>query len=216
MSSVEEPGLTGGGAGGARDDRPDPLRVLDLAQTRAAAVVAAVHPADWSRPTPCDEWSVRDIVNKLVASTWTFTAFAERRQPDTSWDLVHPAEVLGDDPLGVYLDAAARCRDAWRAPGAMEGTAPSTVGEFPAKAVLNARIFDTTILSWDVAVATAQVVAVGDEQAAYVLRVARALVPTVRASNPARYREPRLLGEDLPLVDRMVAATGRDPAWRRP
>ena len=66
----------------------------------------AIEPEDWDRPTPCSEWSVRDIVNKMVASTWTFTAFARRERPEPPWDLVHPAEVLGDDPLGTYLDAA--------------------------------------------------------------------------------------------------------------
>lgn len=66
----------------------DPLRLLDLAQTRTSAVIAALGLDDWARPTPCPEWSVRDIVNKMVASTWTFTAFAERRRPQPPWDLV--------------------------------------------------------------------------------------------------------------------------------
>ena len=196
--------------------RPDPLRLLDLAQTRAGAVIAALGPDDWARPTPCSAWSVRDIVNKLVASTWTFTCFARRERPEPPWDLVDPAEVLGDDPLGTFLDAASKSREAWRAPGALEGEAPSTVGDFPAKAVLNARIFDTTILSWDLATACGLQHGIDDEQAAYVLRVARALVPNVRAVNPGRYRDPVELGEATPLVDQMIAATGRDPGWRRP
>jgi uncharacterized protein (TIGR03086 family) len=194
----------------------DPLRILDLAQTRMAAVIAAVREDQWALPTPCDEWSVRDIVNKCVASTRTFTAFAERRRPDPPYDLVHPAEIIGDDPLGVFLADAADCRAAWRRPGALEGTAPSTVGEFPAKAVLNARIFDTTILSWDVAVACGIPVAIDDEHAAYVLRVAQALVRNVRAVNPARYKDPRTMGEAAPLVEQMIAATGRDPHWTPP
>ena len=194
--------------------RPDPLRLLDLAQTRAAAVIAGLQSADWALPTPCHEWSVRDVVNKMVASTWTFTEFAYRRRPEPGWDLVNPAEVIGDDPLGIFLAAAAGCREAWRQPGALEGVAPSTVGEFPAKAVINARIFDTTILSWDVAVASGQVVPIDDEQATYVLRVARALVPTVRSMNPARYNDPQELPGDRRLGDQMIAATGRDPGWR--
>lgn len=193
--------------------RSDPLRILDLAQSRAGAVIAAVRPEDWTLRTPCSEWSVRDILNKVVASTWTFTCFARRQRPEPPWDLVHPTEVLGEDPYGTYAVAAADCRDAWRAHGALEGTAPSTVGDFPAKAVLNARIFDTTILSWDLARACRIDHGIDDEQAAYVLRVATALVPTVRAVNPARYRQPEALGDDRDLVERMIAATGRDPGW---
>lgn len=194
---------------------PDPLRVLDLAQTRAAAVIALLGPGDWARPTPCDEWSVRDVVNKMTASTIVFSAFGQRR-PHPGHDLIHPAELLGDDPLGTYLAAAAECRSVWRAPGALEGTAPSTVGEFPAKAVLNARIFDTTILTWDVATACGVAHGIDDEQAAYVLRVARALVPNVRTVSPERYKEPGDPGTAAPLVEQMIAATGRNPAWRPP
>jgi uncharacterized protein (TIGR03086 family) len=192
-----------------------PLAALDLAQTRAAAVIAGLGPDDDDRSTPCDQWSVRDIVNKLVASTLTFAAFGRRLPLDPPYDLVNPAEIVGADPLGAYLDAAADCRRAWRAPGALDGTAPSTVGEFPAKAVLNARIFDTTILTWDLARATTQPDGIPDELASYVLHVARALVPTVRAVNPERYKDPADAGADAPLVDQMIAATGRDPGWRQ-
>ena len=196
--------------------RPDPLHLLDLAQARVAATIADLGDDDWGRPTPCTEWSVRDVVNKMTASTQLFAAFGRRERPDPAPDLVDPAEILGDDPLAVYLDAAADCRSAWRADGALEGTAPSTVGEFPAAPVLNARIFDTTILGWDVAVACSLDHRIDDVQAAYVLRVARALVPTVRAASPDRYGDPTLLDDDRPVVDRMVAVTGRDPAWRPP
>lgn len=196
--------------------RSDPLRVLDLSQTRAAAAVAAVGLSDWSRPTPCHEWSVRDVVNKMVASTWMFTEFAFGRRLDPPWDLVHPAEVLGDDPLGLYLEAASKCRLAWRRPEALQGSAPSTQGEFPARAVLNARVFDTTVLSWDISVATGQEVAIDDEQAAYVLRVARSLVPMVREKQPARFAPPGDMTASPTLVEQMVAATGRDPKWVRP
>ena len=44
--------------------RLEPLDALDRAQTTAAAVIARIGTDDWQRPTPCDEWSVRDIVNK--------------------------------------------------------------------------------------------------------------------------------------------------------
>lgn len=196
--------------------RPDPLHVLDLAQSRAAALIADLADGDWDRPTPCTEWSVRDVVNKMTASTQLFAAFGRRERPDPGPDLIDPAEILGDDPLATYLDAAIECRAAWRADGALDGTAPSTVGEFPAKAVLNARIFDTTILSWDVATACSIDHHIDEVQAAYVLRVAKALVPTVRAASPERYRDPEVLDDGRPLVEQMIAATGRDPLWQPP
>jgi uncharacterized protein (TIGR03086 family) len=208
-------------AGGAADldgatpvpPRLDPLLALDLAQTHAAAVIAGITGEQWSLATPCDEWTVRDIVNKMVASTLVFADFGRRQRPDPMYDLIHPVELIGDDPLGVFQAAAADCRSVWRAPGALDGTAPSTVGEFPARGVLNARIFDTTILTWDIATATGVAHGISESLAAYVLRVARALVPNVRALNAERYKDPHDPGPGAPYVEQMVAATGRDLGW---
>lgn len=198
------------------ESRPDQLVMLDQAQTTAAAVLARVGPDDWQRPTPCDEWAVIDVVNKMTASTILFTAFGARAEPDPTLDLVHPNHIVGDDPLGAYLLAAMACRDAWRRPGALEGMAPSTIGEAKARAVLNARIFDTTILSWDVAAACGLPFVVGDELAGHVLRVAQALVPAVRSQSPERYKDTVELDDGAPIVDQMVAATGRSPRWTPP
>lgn len=192
--------------------RIEPLTALDLAQTAAAAVIAKLDDRHWQLPTPCDEWTVRDIVNKMTASTIVFTAFGERRRPEPAYDLVHPAEIIGADPLGAFQSAAADCRRVWRGEDALEGTAPSTVGEYPAKAVLNARIFDTTILTWDVATAIGVDPGITDELAGYVLRVAKALVGNVRAVSPERYKDPAD-SPDQPLLQQMIAATGRDPLW---
>ena len=166
------------------EPRPDHLRMLDECQTTAAAIIARTGPDDWARPTPCDQWSVIDVVNKMTASTLLFTAFGARAEPDPTLDLVHPKHIVGDDPLGVYLGAAMACRDAWRQDGALEGMAPSTIGEAKARAVLNARIFDTTILSWDIATGCGLPFVISDELAGYVLRIARALVPAVRSKSP--------------------------------
>jgi uncharacterized protein (TIGR03086 family) len=201
---------------GTTPARLTPLEALDRAQTTAAALIARIGEHDWQRPTPCDEWTVRDIVNKMVASTAMFAWFARRERLDPPHDLVHPPELIGDDPLGIFQAAAAACRAAWRSPGALEGEAPSTVGHFPATAVLNARIFDTTILAWDVARSLNLPHGIDDQLAAYVLRVARALVTNVRSVSPDRYKDPSDLGDDAPWVDRMVAATGRDPRWSPP
>ena len=200
----------------ADEPRPDPRWILDLAQTRAAAVIAAIRPEQLHSPTPCDDWDVLDVVNKLVASTIVFTSFGRREEPDPTLDLVDPAHIVGDDPLGAFLDAAAACRAAWRAEGAIEGTAPSTIGEAPAKAVLHGRIFDTTVLSWDLAVATGTAHGIDEVQGRYVTRIARALVPAVRSVSEARYKPPVELGDGADPVDELIALTGRDPRWRPP
>ena len=70
---------------------PDPLRVLDLSQTRAAAVIASVSRDQMFLPTPCDLWDVKDVINKLVASTRLFTGFGLRQPADPSLVLINPS-----------------------------------------------------------------------------------------------------------------------------
>ena len=196
--------------------RPDPLRMLDLAQTGAAAVIARVEPADWHRPTPCDEWSVMNVIDKLTASTIMFTSFGRRDSPDPSLDLINPRHIVGDDPLGAYLAAAATCRVVWRDPGALDGMASSTIGPAKARAVLNARIFDTTVLTWDIATACRQDHLITDELASYVIRVAQALVPAVRAQSPERYRASGPVDADAAVVEQLISPTGRSWTWSPP
>ena len=116
----------------------------------------------------------------------------------------------------VFQAAADDCRRAWRAPGALDGDAPSTVGTFPAKAVLNARIFDTTILTWDVATATGNPHGIGDPLARYVGYVAQRLVGNVRRVSPERYKDAVAVDADADPVTEMVATTGRNPTWSPP
>ena len=193
---------------------PDPLRMLDLSQTRAAAVIASISNDQMSLATPCDLWDVKDVINKLVASTRLFTGFGLRQQPDPSLDLINPKDLIGDDPVGVYLAAAKECRDAWRSPGALDGLATSTIGEAKARAVLNARIFDTTVLTWDISQACNVDHLIDDEQAGYVLFVAERLVPAVRSQSPERYKEEVTDVIGTTTVDQLIAITGRNPSWK--
>ena len=97
----------------------------------------------------------------------------------------------------------------------MTGVQTCALPIFPAKSVLNARIFDTTILTWDVATAIGVSHGIGDDLAAYVLRVAKALVPTVRSASPDRYKDAAPSPDAGSTVDEMITVTGRDPNWSR-
>lgn len=72
-------------------------------------------PADqWSAPTPCTEWNVRDIVSHLVGMNLVMMAmFEESPMPDRGVDR------LGADPGAAYRQSAAALRAAVSRPGVL-------------------------------------------------------------------------------------------------
>jgi uncharacterized protein (TIGR03086 family) len=70
-----------------------------------AARVAEVNDDEWGNPTPCAQWSVRDLVNHVVAEElWAAPLLrgATIAEVGSQFD----GDVLGDDPPGVARTAA--------------------------------------------------------------------------------------------------------------
>lgn len=59
-----------------------PVRVLSRALDQAGDVLAAVHPDQLSRPTPCAEWDVQRLVTHLVHDPPAFLAMGRGEQVD--------------------------------------------------------------------------------------------------------------------------------------
>lgn len=61
--------------------------------------VAAVDPSDWDNPSPCAEWTARDVVGHIIDMHGVMLRSASRAPS--------PAPALADDPLGTYRAARA-------------------------------------------------------------------------------------------------------------
>src|SRR5262249_10279092 len=59
---------------------------------------------DWARPTPCDEWSVRDLVNHVVSGNIRYVMILAG-EPDDAVLRTREHDWLGSDPLGSFDDA---------------------------------------------------------------------------------------------------------------
>jgi uncharacterized protein (TIGR03086 family) len=68
--------------------------------------VAGVGDEQWQAPTPCTEWSVRDLVNHVVGEdAWTVPLMNGRTIEDVGDSLA--GDLLGDDPVGTGTRSAA-------------------------------------------------------------------------------------------------------------
>ncbi|MFB8117136.1 TIGR03086 family metal-binding protein [Streptomyces sp. NPDC056465] len=202
---------------------PADIVLLDrTAVLESVRVVDEARPGDWLRPTPCDRWTLRELVAHMAAQHHGFAAAsrgggaaaAAWRTPD-----------LGDDPAAAYRTAATAVLDAFADPG-LPGR-PFALPEISARPVPALRavgfhFIDYVVHAWDVAATLGLPVRLPERVLREALPIARA-VPEgdVRRAPGAAFR-PALRPDTgtrpdgpgtMPLI---LAALGRSPDWTPP
>lgn len=102
--------------------RVDAFEAVDAAHAEFRRRLCAVTDEQWGWPTPCDEWSVRDLVNHAVAGAHMYVRLLEGCSSDEAAKLL-VAEVLTDSPVADYDAAAEAVCQAFRRPGRSSGCA---------------------------------------------------------------------------------------------
>jgi uncharacterized protein (TIGR03086 family) len=111
--------------------------------------VHAIGPDQWDAPTPCAEWSVRDLVNHLaVEQMWVPPLVREGSSVADQGDALE-GDLLGDDPVATWDAVAAAARDTFREPGALERTVALSYGEAPATHYCAQMTADAAVHAWD-------------------------------------------------------------------
>lgn len=195
----------------------DLLDLLETSQQRALRVVDEVTVNDLERPTPCDEWNVHRLLNKMLASAQLFSELAAGRQTDDLIDLTAPPDALPLDPATISstIDQANReCFAAFRvgnARGRMVGPLGATLSR---RAGVMIRVTDCTVNIWDLARSIDASHGIEADHAEAVLEFADDYLAEARDHDGERlFAEPLVIRDDLPPLDRLIALSGRDPAW---
>jgi uncharacterized protein (TIGR03086 family) len=173
-----------------------------------ADVVVAVGEDQWDAPTPCSEWSVRDLVNHVTGEDlWTAALMDGSTIEEVGSRL--DGDLLGDEPVGRSIDAAkaATTSVAIRLP--QGGTVPLSFGDTDVAEYVWQLAADHLVHSWDLSAAT------GTER-----RLDPALVSGVAgwwAEREEMYRSagavaPRAISHGGAQGD-LLATFGRDSEW---
>lgn len=164
----------------------------------------------WNAATPCAEWDVRALVNHVVGEQlWLppLMAGATIEEVGDKFD----GDLLGTDPAAVAEPAAAEADTA--VPGAISEhrTVHLSFGDTPADEYALQVAADQLIHAWDLAAATG-----GDRHLDPELVTA---VAEWFVSNEDMYRAGGAIASRVDVADddpqsRLLAAFGRDPAWK--
>ncbi|MFF4477659.1 TIGR03086 family metal-binding protein [Stenotrophomonas sp. NPDC087984] len=118
---------------------------LDLFTER----VHAIRPNQWDDPTPCAEWTVRDLVNHLaVEQMWVPPLVREGASVADQGNALE-GDLLGDDPVATWDVVVAAARDAFREPGALDRMVELSYGESPATHYCAQMTADAAVHAWD-------------------------------------------------------------------
>lgn len=160
----------------------------------------------WTTPTPCTEWTVRDVVDHLVGMNLVFVAMLEQSpMPERG------ADHLGADPAGAYRRSAAALQAAAARPGVLERTQATWVGVATGAERLQWRIADLLTHGWDLVQATGVVAELPDDLADQALTFVRVQLPS--QPRTGRFADPQPIPDDAPAIDRLAAFTGRPVPW---
>ncbi|HEU4399007.1 MAG TPA: TIGR03086 family metal-binding protein, partial [Actinomycetota bacterium] len=112
--------------------------------------VHAIADDQWELPTPCSEWSVRQLVNHLVyENRWTAPIFAGRTIAEVGDRF--EGDLLGDDPAAAWDDSAKEAVAAVTEQGATERTVHLSFGDVPGSEYAMQLFADHLIHGWDLA-----------------------------------------------------------------
>ena len=189
----------------------DSAIVDDLA--RASVVVSDLverTAADqWTAPTPCAQWNVRDLVSHLVGLNLVFVAMLDGSPvPERGTD--H----LGADPAEAYRRSAAALQAAAALPGVLERSQATPLGVATGAERLRWRIADLLVHGWDLGQATGARANLPDDLVEQALTFVRARLPG--QPRTGRFDDPQPISDDAPVIDQLAAFTGRPVPWLPP
>jgi uncharacterized protein (TIGR03086 family) len=174
---------------------------LEQTFQHAHAVIGGVRSDQYDDRTPCEEWTVRDLLQHMIGVV-TGLGAAAAGSPQSSFE-------LGPDPAAQFQQAATSALAAWRAPGVMERIVDGGPGPMPGRVLAGINLLDTATHTWDLATATGQPAALPEDVAAAALEASEQIVsPEIR---PGRFGPEVSVPADAAATDRLVAFLGRTP-----
>jgi uncharacterized protein (TIGR03086 family) len=184
---------------------------MAAAAAESARVVGGVRSDQLSAATPCGDWDLHALLNHIIL--WTAYS-AERRAAGEQV----PEELMSTDfaaEPGYAADYAAQLDKAvaaWSDPAVWERSLDVMGSPTPAADVGALLIAEMVLHGWDAAKASGQPYAARDDVAEAVLAAVEANAELFRTYQG--FAEPVPVPASAPALDRALAQSGRDPAWK--
>jgi uncharacterized protein (TIGR03086 family) len=183
----------------------DPLTQFEQLGPALGGVIAALRPDQLGEPTPCAEFTVRGVLEHMIAGATMFAA-AYRGEA--------PHETDFGDPIAGAQSALGELAASISAPGALDRTITAPFGDTDGNTFARFVVLDGLVHGWDLATATGQPYDPPADVVAAATAFARQTLDPLRdgqtfkaAAEPPAHATP---------IERLAAYTGRTvPGARR-
>lgn len=183
---------------------------IDLrpATRRLAGLVATVPDDALSGPTPCERYTVGDLLDHIGGFALAFTA-AARKTPIGGAGSGDASRLAPDWRQQILRDLTG-LGEAWQDPDAWTGMTAAGGVDLPGEVAGVVALDELVLHGWDLAKATGQPAGYDGPG----LEAVHGMVTHFRAGGfGGIFGPPVDVPEDAPLFDRILGVAGRDPGW---
>ena len=146
-------------------------------------IVSSVDGDAWARPTPCDEWNVKDVVNHLVyENLWAIELFNGRTIEEVGDRF--DGDLVGNSPNERYAETTAEVRSIINKPGSMDAVCHISSGPVPGSEYASQLFVDALIHGWDIGVGSGQQVRLDSDLVIACMPLAQATREAVGEQGP--------------------------------
>lgn len=184
----------------------DAVELVQRSLTEMGRLVDGTTDDQLTLPTPCTEWSVRNLVNHVTGGAMMFTESIETGDVSDATMGRLAGDVLGDDWRGTFHTAVGAAQSTFGQDGVMEKTVKLPFGEMPAGIALNIAVMDLATHACDLATATGQKIEDAELIEAALAGAKQFISPQMRG---AMFAEEQPCGDAATPVERLLAFTGR-------
>ena len=187
----------------------DPIAALDVSAAQVLDLVGLVRRSEWSRPTPCADWNVRELVGHLIATMQGYVDLLHGAPAsDLTTRVEQQAVAGGHDLVTAVAEAATAVRAAFTEPKALERIVHHPMGDLPGSRLLQMRISDNVVHGWDLATTLGLPARIDEALADHVYQYLAPRATTLAATG--YYAPPkRTAANDASVQERLLAVVGR-------
>lgn len=187
---------------------------LEPAARQMAWLIGSVHDEQFARGTPCKDYTLGDLIEHVAGLSRSFTVAARKGYaPGTSRRSGGDASRLESqwrERIIADLDVLVR---AWREPIAWEGMTEVGGVQLPGPAAAHVALGELLVHGWDIARASDLPYEADPNALDAYLQFA------IQAFSPGTGLRDEIFGPAVevspsaPILERVIAFTGREPAW---